>query len=74
MNEKVLDDIRNNGMLSLLIRGFWFYFAVTPKANEMWRQYLYQETNELTNGAIFRGVEWLEDIHQVDFTLRRFNR
>lgn len=73
MNDKVIADIRDYGMFPLLIRGFWFYLAVTPKANEMWMQYLYQETKELTSGAIFRGVEWLEDIHQVDFTLRRFN-
>ena len=73
MNDKVIADIRDYGMFPLLIRGFWFYLAVTPKANEMWMQYQKKKKKELTSGAIFRGVEWLEDIHQVDFTLRRFN-
>ena len=37
-------------------------------------EYLKQEDEEMTSGAIFRGVIELNNILEIDFTLSRFNR
>ena len=73
INEKAMDNIRDYGIFSLCIRGFWFYLAVTPKAKENGMGYLRRE-NDARSTWVFRGLEWLDDIHQIDFTLSRFNR
>ena len=72
MSEAGIKDIEEYGMFCLLMRGFVFYLAVTPKAETMWRPYLKQENDQM-RGGIYRGVELLEDIQQVDFMLSRFS-
>lgn len=72
MSEAGIKDIEEYGMFYLLMRGFVFYLAVTPKAETMWRPYLKQENDQM-RGGIYRGVELLEDIQQVDLMLSRFS-
>lgn len=73
INDKALHDIEEYGIFTLIIRGFWFYLAVAPMPMTTYLAYLKQENDEMAFGAIFRGVEWLDDIHQIDFTLSRFS-
>lgn len=73
MSDSALKDIEDYGMFSFLIRGFWFYLAVTPKERKKYEEYLMTQNKDL-QGNIFRGVVLLEDINQIDFTLSRFNR
>ncbi len=73
INDKALNEIRDYGMFSLCLRGFWFYLAVIPMAYEKGMIYLKRE-NDARSTWVFRGIERLDDIHQIDFTLSRFNR
>ena len=73
ITHEAINDIEEYGMFAMLIRGFWFYLVVAPKSMPSYLAYLKRENDELASGAIFRGVELLEDIHQIDFTLSRFS-
>ena len=71
---EAIENINTYGIFRLFIRGFWFYLAVVPHTNEVYWQYLKQEDEEMTSGAIFRGVIELNNVLEIDFTLSRFNR
>ncbi len=73
INKKAINDIHEYGIFSMCLRGFWFYLAVTPLANEKGMICLKRE-NDARSTWVFRGIERLDDIHQLDFTLSRFNR
>ena len=73
INEKLQNDIDEYGMFSLWLRGFVFFLAVTPKAIEKHLLFLKRENDSFPH-SFFRGVEILEDVNQIDFTLSRFNR
>lgn len=73
ISDNALKDIDEYGMFSFLIRGFWFYLAVTPKAQKKHEEYLMMQ-NRALQGSIFHGVVLLEDINQIDFALSRFHR
>ncbi len=67
-------DINKYGIFRLFMRGFWFYLAVVPRKYDIYLQYLKQEDEEMSSGAIFRGVIELNNVLEIDFTLSRFNR
>ena len=67
-----LDEIDTYGFYSMYLWGFWFYLAVTPRADITREVYLREQAKEKNvGGFVVKDMVLLQDIGQVDFTLRQ---
>ena len=52
--------------------GLWFYLEVTPKADLTREVYLREQAKKINvGGFVVKDMVLLQDIEQVDFTLRQ---
>lgn len=67
-----LDEINTYGFYSMYLWGLWFYLEVTPKADLTREVYLREQAKKVNvGGFVVKDMVLLQDIEQVDFTLRQ---
>ena len=71
-SQSSLDEIRTYGFYSMYLWGFWFYLEVTPTADLTMEVYLREQAKKVNvGGFVVKDMVLLQDIEQVDFTLRQ---
>lgn len=67
-----LDEIDTYGFYSMYLWGLWFYLEVTPRADLTREVYLSEQAKKVNvGGFVVKDMVLLQDIEQVDFTLRQ---
>ncbi len=70
--QPALDEINTYGFYSMYLWGFWFYLEVTPRAEITREVYLREQAKKINvGGFVVKDMVLLQDIEQVDFTLRQ---
>ena len=71
-SQRSIDEIDTYGFYSMYLWGFWFYLEVTPIADLTREVYLREQAKKVNvGGFVVKDMVLLQDIEQVDFTLRQ---